>query len=405
MPSVVADKIDSNTGTLKKSFTLNPGQRLQKHHYRQPPSLSQRVLRQLPTNQAAVNALPALERTASEPPPSRPPTPRPRSVFGISGILNDFRYEVDRSFLSPVAAEIYRRVTTVEPPVRYEKLSQPDIELTIAPDTDSGHALAAIRAITKNMAHKERKKIVDDLHTMITSEQLNVLIWVLFSRTEIRVVNNVQRCTTPESVKHALRRKASRYVSFSAVQAGQDFAADDKDKLLDHEKVLDRERPITRTGGEESGIFVRKTLTPNVSRPASEAGGPSRISRLGLRGGGGDEDRVRGPSKLEKAATSLTTLYRQTTKPARLADDERPHAALWWLAGGRLRKDKPHFGVPTGATLRERKELERENREKVGFWGTVRGIREVKRVRGEMTGVCEKLMNPPKAENKEQGGG
>ncbi|KAK0314466.1 hypothetical protein LTR01_001289 [Friedmanniomyces endolithicus] len=52
--------------------------------------------------------------------------------------------------------------------------------------------------------------------------------------------------------------------------------------------------------------------------------------------------------------------------------------------GGRLRLDRPGYGVPTAATLRERRIVERENREIVGFWGTVAGFRAVRRTRSEL---------------------
>lgn len=65
-------------------------------------------------------------------------------------------------------------------------------------------------------------------------------------------------------------------------------------------------------------------------------------------------------------------------RPRRLQDHERPHPILWWLAGGRVRRESPGMGVPTAATLRERRRVEVQNREKVGFWGTVAGIRSVK---------------------------
>ncbi|TKA44872.1 hypothetical protein B0A54_03162 [Friedmanniomyces endolithicus] len=72
-------------------------------------------------------------------------------------------------------------------------------------------------------------------------------------------------------------------------------------------------------------------------------------------------------------------------------DTERPHPLLWYLAGGRLRFDRPGYGVPTAATLRERRIVERENRGIVGFWGTVAGFRGVRRTRGELAEVCGRI--------------
>ncbi|KAK3110751.1 hypothetical protein LTR53_014645 [Teratosphaeriaceae sp. CCFEE 6253] len=89
-------------------------------------------------------------------------------------------------------------------------------------------------------------------------------------------------------------------------------------------------------------------------------------------------------------------------RPRRLDDEDRPHPLLWYLAGGRLRRDRPHRGVPTAATLRERRVVARENRDVVGFWGTVASIRRVRRTRAELAEVCGRVAGaegPGKAED------
>ncbi|KAM0700372.1 hypothetical protein Q7P35_012093 [Cladosporium inversicolor] len=73
------------------------------------------------------------------------------------------------------------------------------------------------------------------------------------------------------------------------------------------------------------------------------------------------------------------TLRRRTSLPVDDPVPPRPNSArpprgLWWLAGGGKGK------VPTLGELRVRKEVERANRRIVGFWGTVLGIRRVRRV-------------------------
>lgn len=88
---------------------------------------------------------------------------------------------------------------------------------------------------------------------------------------------------------------------------------------------------------------------------------------LRLRGGGDDE------------VLPFRTPRRLTTLPAEdpifpKADSYRPPRGLWWLAGGGKGE------VPTVGELRVRKEVERANRRRVGFWGTVLGVRRVGRV-------------------------
>jgi hypothetical protein len=88
---------------------------------------------------------------------------------------------------------------------------------------------------------------------------------------------------------------------------------------------------------------------------------------------------------------SSKQLYSQARHQKRLEDDERPHAAIWWLAGGRMRRELPARGVPTAATLRERRIVENENRQEVGFWGNVAGAREIRKSRKELKDTCKEV--------------
>lgn len=86
-----------------------------------------------------------------------------------------------------------------------------------------------------------------------------------------------------------------------------------------------------------------------------------------LHGGGDDE------------VLPFRALRRRTTLPVEdpvfpKADSYRPPRGLWWFAGGRGGL------VPSLGELRVRKEVERANRRRVGFWGTVLGVRRVRRV-------------------------
>lgn len=106
----------------------------------------------------------------------------------------------------------------------------------------------------------------------------------------------------------------------------------------------------------------------------------------GLRGGGGDNEEA----KSGRPTFDLSNLIR---RPRRLEDEERPHPVLWWLAGGRIRQDRPGAGVPTAATLRERRVVDAENRDAVGFWDTVAGIRTVQRTRSQLADICQRVQS------------
>ncbi|KAK5118863.1 hypothetical protein LTR62_000072 [Meristemomyces frigidus] len=85
------------------------------------------------------------------------------------------------------------------------------------------------------------------------------------------------------------------------------------------------------------------------------------------------------------------SLFDQIRNLRPLQNENRPHPLLWYLAGGRMTAELPANGVPTVATLRERRAVEKENREVVGFWGTVHGLRKVKKTRKELAGVCNSI--------------
>ncbi|KAK4899425.1 hypothetical protein LTR27_003158 [Elasticomyces elasticus] len=89
-------------------------------------------------------------------------------------------------------------------------------------------------------------------------------------------------------------------------------------------------------------------------------------------------------------------LYNQIRHPRRLNDDERPHPVIWWPAGGRSRRGIPARGVPTGAVLRERREVERQNRETVGFFGTLAGAREVHKTRRQLRETASQVLDAAK---------
>ena len=96
-----------------------------------------------------------------------------------------------------------------------------------------------------------------------------------------------------------------------------------------------------------------------------------------LRGGGGGDDRSSSDSSANRESSANSS--REPTSPSqrqkpfvpaifnrvrRLSDPERPHAGLWWLAGGRVGNRKRASKVQQ---LRERR--------RVGFWGMVFGVK------------------------------
>ncbi|KAF2767718.1 hypothetical protein EJ03DRAFT_141978 [Teratosphaeria nubilosa] len=400
-PCLVVTRTDSTTGYRKRDLTLNAGRRLQKRHkpiyYNGPPGFDELA-------SGDQDQHPGEDRVYScddlSVVPSRASTGRAPSVFGISGFINDFAHQIERSFLSPLEDNIYRRMLHITGPGRHRQIPHSDLLILIMDDQDSASAGAAIRHTIRPLLRPDRQRVYMDLERLLTTPQKVVLKRILFNDVEIRCAGHESRCPSPESVAEPVMRyaparqltygEAPRMKSRDVLTGRSNSSAGLFNQV--QSQVLERRRPVPRTGGEYGGPFSRReTISPHAPlTSASET--DLRTPQLSLRGGGDESAR----SRLERAASLITSLSRkaranQFLRPHRLEDSERPNAALWWFAGGRLKKGKEHWGVPCAATLRERKVLEKENREIVGFLGTVRGVREVKRTRAGLEDVCREI--------------
>ncbi|KAK4546466.1 hypothetical protein LTR36_002143 [Oleoguttula mirabilis] len=301
------------------------------------------------------------------------------SIFGLTSFLDHFAFDVERTFLTPVEKTILARMQQVTGGgKRIRPLVPGEPEILLMPDRDSAEAVAAVRRLTRYLPEEEKGLVERDLERLLTGEQRGVLGRVLWEggSVEIRCVGVASRCRTPESVgqeqgyghEQALRESPAKSVTF-----GQSPRAASVGGVLDH-------HPADPTDIVDGGGTVRH-----------DSGGVKRGSCL--RGGG--DNAGTGP---RRPTFDLSNLIRD---PGRLEDSERPPVVLWWLAGGCIRRDMPTtLGVPTAATLRERRRVETENRDLVGFWGTVAGVRAVKKTRRQLAEVCQRISATAGAEAK-----
>lgn len=390
--------------SCKRNITLKPGRRLQKKR----PSLQSdrsaheerersrrrdwRVAAGDGYNNDSTSSL------SSSRPASR--ISRASSFFGIRSTITDFRYATSRAFLTPLEQALVTRMSQVTSAGRHTPLLRRDVQVLIMPDQDSARALAAVRHLVRGLDVEEKKQICADVRGFLTSWQRRTLKRVLFDRIEIRFEGTESRCQTPDSVDPGgaiLKPTAERKVTFFEAPKARSRNGLPLGESGSGRTLLERGRPVKRNGGDESGIFVRRR---------SEWPSYSDAAGLHLRGGGGAEDE-------EKSANTNTRLtrsfFQSIRRPTRLEADERPHPILWYLAGGRLRLRKEGFGVPRGQTLRERKALERENRDIVGLLGTLAGIRKVKKTRNRLATVYKQIVDgevaPPAEESDQQAEG
>ncbi|KAK3708332.1 hypothetical protein LTR37_011597 [Vermiconidia calcicola] len=122
----------------------------------------------------------------------------------------------------------------------------------------------------------------------------------------------------------------------------------------------------------ESTVLSRGQGNPRTEEPYSQGTPASNGSCL--RGGGSSQSSTTKPEPSQDRRKRINTVLGHVN---RLEDSERPHAGLWWLAGGRAGGGRR---VPTAGELRERRKLEEANRNAVGFWGTALGVRAVRRL-------------------------
>ncbi|RMZ26978.1 hypothetical protein D0859_08953 [Hortaea werneckii] len=313
-------------------------------------------------------------RTAAALPVSRPqvaddqpePNPNPdnnvkkrHSIFGISGLLQAFSFEVEKSFFTPVERRILQHIHVISSEGRFQgsRISEP--ARLFMPDEDSSEALQAIQALTRHYSINDKEILCRDLHRLLTQEQRIMLRKTLYGHVEI-CCQQSNRFVSPEAYQREgtaqlrIRQGPVRAVTFA--EASQ--RPSPRNALHD----------ATPPAGE---IVIRHDI--EISRGSSC-----------LRGGG----------EKETGGTAFN-LFDLGRRPKPLKDDQRPHPAIWWLAGGKVNPRKPGLGVPTALTLRERRVVEDTNREKVGFLGTLVGLRRVEVTRRQLREACKPLLMGP----------
>ena len=146
-----------------------------------------------------------------------------------------------------------------------------------------------------------------------------------------------------------------------------------------HSLAVDRspERPVS-----SQGILVTKNIDVSSNVPC-------------LRGGA-DETETDASAPSQPPRKKISTIFGRVP---RLEDDERPHRAIWWFAGGKVGNRRK---VPTAGELRERRKVEEANRDVVGFFGTVAGVRVVRRMPAK---VAEAASHEDDGEEAEQAEG
>ena len=280
------------------------------------------------------------------------------SIFGISSLLQAFSFEVEKSFLTPVEKRILQHIQVVSSEGRFQDSHTSEPARLSMPDEDSSAALQAIQALTRHYSIHDKEILCRDLDRLLTKEQRNMLSKTLYSPVDI-CCQQSNRFVSPAAYQ---RDCTARLRICQGPVRAVTFAEASQRRPPPPQNAL---RDATPPAGE---IVIRHDI--EISRDSSC-----------LRGGGGTD-------------TSGTTfnLLDLGRRPKPLKDDQRPHPAIWWLAGGKINSRKPGLGVPTALTLRERRVVEDANRERVGFLGTLVGLRRVEVTRRQLREACKPFL-------------
>ena len=212
--------------------------------------------------------------------------------------------------------------------------------------------------------------------------------------------------------------------AFPSFESSSELTRPDDRRILNHVEEEEEEDPKTRTAqhtninsadpnNEEPAYILQpspaRSLCAEVSpinRRTSTHGilitrhiSVSNHATACLRGGASvSDDGHNRRDNNDNGSNKILKRFLLGGKPPPLPSHQRPSAGLWWLAGGRLGSGRM---VPTAGELRARREVEERNGEVVGFWGTVVGVRAVRRVR---RCECEVSDDEEKSEGGEEAG-
>ena len=297
---------------------------------------------------------------SSRPEIQAPERPSSRvSIFGILGIIKSFSFDLEKSFLTPMERYILELLSRVDNAGRFQSSITLQPPLLFMPDSDSTEALWSLQDVVQHYGGRDREMLSRDLDRLLTEEQRIVLKMVLYNNVQVLQEDTGSLSPSESSYHSALT--ASR--GCAGPQPGAARAVSFEQTTPRRPQFIEHFGPLP-----ERGIVVRREV--KVTREKSC-----------LRGGGGSDGAPR-------PAFDLCNLVR---RPRPLKGDQRPHPMLWWLAGGKIRRAEPALGVPKASTLRERRIVENANRDRVGFWGTVAGLRDVHCTRKQLAEACRRV--------------
>ncbi|KAK4505563.1 hypothetical protein PRZ48_003526 [Zasmidium cellare] len=257
--------------------------------------------------------------------------------------IGEFRLHMDLNLLAPVSRDVLHLMRRTRRSSHFRPLLNPSEEILLVHQDDMV-VIRQIQDMVRPLPEKEKYDLAGELHQLLGAEKNYALKLLLFS-PGIRVTCNArgQGLGMEEAEGPGEGKKGA--VGFAEGVAGPSSG----------QRAGGRRSEDTAT---QASSRINRTQTFEVkSEP-----------RPGLRGGGGDDN------SSVRSSSSYASFLRGSQYD-RLENCQRVPKAMWWLAGGRgSSKGKQ----PTAGEMRERRKVEIENREQVGFWGTVLGRRAIK---------------------------
>lgn len=324
-------------------------------------------------------------RKFNGPVPRRPKLPETKQLSN----------KLDTAFLTPIQKKIYNimhnagRCATLTPFTSSQSEDRRQKIMLVHPTNVV--ALKQVQQMVLLLTPQDQTSLVCSLEGLLNPYLMPTLKILVFQPdVHVTSTSNSGKGYSPE--RKALRKPASWELFSGKINASWEQITPQPVVVETRQDKKDKKKRKNQKGGllydqtNEEGqeykhkpsvfqSFEQKPFMPELTLGSDdeEDDMKKKRRRVHLRGGGGEEGH---PLPFERSVRAY--LVRGDC----LTDEERVPRTLFWLAGGRV---SPRKKAPTAGEMRSRRKAEVKNRKKVGFVGTLFGVRRPTAAKREAT--------------------
>lgn len=288
---------------------------------------------------------------------------------------------LDTAFLKPFEREIYDAMHNIGRCATFTPFTSTGSEdrrqqIMLVHPTNVA-ALKQVQQMLAPLTNRDKTSLVGSLEGLLIPYLISTLKVLLYQpNVQVTSTSNSGKGYSPNAPK-ALRKPSSWELFSGKINASWEQISPQPTVRTKQEKKDARRK---KSRGEEVRVyeprneegqefeykykpsifksFEQKEFMPELTLDDEE---DEENDRLHLRGGGGDD-----------VLPFERSIRAYLGRADRCEDGERMPRTLYWLAGGRVSLSKR---APTAGEMRGRRKAEAENRKKVGFVGTLFGVR------------------------------